>query len=180
MHENEADTQVAVLSRIELSRFPAWSSAFAGERKDFRYFEIVEDTIEPKFDHRYFAIIDGGGQARAFAPFFIVDQDILQGAGPHITRAVEAVRKRAADHGAGRLGAGDRGHHDGHRHGRVGLLVGVQARAEEGDRLAERGKAGEHTDKSYGSIDRKHFEWTTRTPSIRPLAHRLCPKAMRA
>ena len=36
------------------------------------------------------------------------------------------------------------------------LLVGVEACAEEGDGLAERGEASEEADQSYGCVDREH------------------------
>ena len=40
---------VHVVSRTQLAQHPAWRRAYHGQRKDSRYYEIVEDTILPKF-----------------------------------------------------------------------------------------------------------------------------------
>ena len=74
--------------------------------------------------------------------------------------AVEAVGERAADHGARGLGAGDDRHHDRDGDGRVRLLVGVQAGAEEGDRLAQRSEAREEADQAYGCVYGEHATWS--------------------
>src|SRR5205807_2463891 len=81
-----------VLSRVELSRHRAWTRAFAQERKDHRYYEIVEDTIRQDFAYHYFAIKNADGEVCAIQPFFILDQDILQAAGSRIRAPVEFVR----------------------------------------------------------------------------------------
>ena len=41
--------QVEVLSRADLRNCRRWSCALASERKDLRYFDIVEDTLENNF-----------------------------------------------------------------------------------------------------------------------------------
>jgi hypothetical protein len=48
---------------------PRWQVAFASERKDHRYYELVEDTPRPEFDYRYFVIKDAVGQGCAVQPF---------------------------------------------------------------------------------------------------------------
>ncbi|MGA8771119.1 MAG: GNAT family N-acetyltransferase, partial [Rhodomicrobium sp.] len=73
---------VAVLGRSELSAVEAWPRAFSHLRKDNRYYEIVEDTICPEFKYRYFAIKTKAGDICAIQPFFVLDQDLLAGAGP--------------------------------------------------------------------------------------------------
>jgi hypothetical protein len=46
------------LSEMILRRCPRWPAAFANERKNHRYYELVEDTLHPEFDYRYFALIN--------------------------------------------------------------------------------------------------------------------------
>lgn len=84
---------VDVILRAELMRCPHWGSAFARERKDHRYYEIVEDTILQGFDYRYFAVKDENGGVHAVQPFFILEQDILVGASPRIGRWIELIRR---------------------------------------------------------------------------------------
>jgi hypothetical protein len=84
---------VALVSRAELAASRHWAKAFAGRRKDHRYYELVEDTLSEGFDYRYFAIRDAEGEIQAVQPFFILDQDIILGAGPAISGLVEAIRR---------------------------------------------------------------------------------------
>src|SRR5260370_28785206 len=63
----------------DLSGCGPWASTFTDQRKDYRYYEILDDTLRDQFEHRYFAIVDDKGQVRAIQPFFLVDQDILEG-----------------------------------------------------------------------------------------------------
>jgi hypothetical protein len=90
----ELKGDVDVASRDELSRCHHWARAFAGKRKDHRYYEIVEETILQGFEYRYFAIKDEHGGVRAVQPFFIHDQDLLEGIGPR-ARLVSAGIRRA-------------------------------------------------------------------------------------
>ena len=73
---------IAILSRAGLSGGEPWTSTFADQRKDYRYYEILDDTLRDRFDYRYFAIVDSSGRVRAIQPFFLVDQDILEGLAP--------------------------------------------------------------------------------------------------
>ena len=84
---------VTVIDRAELTSSDVWRSTFADERKDYRYYEIIEDTLREGFDYRYFAIRDAAGQIRAIQPFFLLDQDVLEGVGSE-WRLVSLVRKR--------------------------------------------------------------------------------------
>ena len=70
---------ISVVSRAELSGCAPWTSTFADQRKDHRYYEILDDTLRGDFEYRYFAIVDNNGHVRAVQPFFLVDQDILEG-----------------------------------------------------------------------------------------------------
>ena len=84
---------VEVVTRAELARCPHWAHAFSSQRKDHRYYELVEDTIRQDFDYRYFVIKDGRGEICAVQPFFLLDQDLLAGIGGPVTAAAEFVRR---------------------------------------------------------------------------------------
>jgi Peptidogalycan biosysnthesis/recognition len=84
---------VELVSRAELAHCGRWKRAFFHERKDHRYYEIVEDTIRQGFDYRYFLIRGGNGSIRAIQPCFILDQDLLQGAGQAIAALGARVRQ---------------------------------------------------------------------------------------
>ncbi len=83
---------VEVASRTDLSRHPHWQSAFANQRKDRRYFEILEDTLKDGFEYGYFVVKNESGVACAIQPFFLLDQDLLAGV-PRIARAAGAIRR---------------------------------------------------------------------------------------
>jgi hypothetical protein len=85
---------VAVVTREGLRTLPAWHHAFARQRKDHRYYELIEDTLHPEFDYRYFICSDAQNAVCAVQPFFLLDQDLLSGAAPGIGRLVDAVRRR--------------------------------------------------------------------------------------
>lgn len=84
---------VEVVSRAELESCAVWRLMFAGQRKDHRYYEIVEDTLREGFDYRYFVIRDAAGIIRAVQPFFLIDQDILEGLKPERRRWVSFIRR---------------------------------------------------------------------------------------
>lgn len=84
---------IALLSRRDLAECGHWQRAFAGKRKDRRFYEILEDTNGQDFDFRYLAIKDDQGEIRAVQPFFLLDQDLLAGMGAAIAAAAESVRR---------------------------------------------------------------------------------------
>lgn len=84
---------VHVLSRTELARCPQWRHAFAGQRRDHRHFELVEDTLHPDFDYRYFAVANDRGEVAAVQPFFVLDQDLLAGTAPQMRAAANVIRR---------------------------------------------------------------------------------------
>jgi hypothetical protein len=89
----EADRPtVDVLSPAEARQCRRWPHALKSQRKDRRFYEILEDTIRQDFDYRYFAIRDGSGEIRAIVPFFIIDVDMLAGV-PRVQRAAAFVRR---------------------------------------------------------------------------------------
>lgn len=85
--------RVRVLSRHELPNCSRWHQAFPGNRKDHRYYEIVEDTIQPVFDYRYFAVLDEYETVCAIQPFFLLDQDLATGASKQVKMLVNAIRR---------------------------------------------------------------------------------------
>ncbi len=84
---------ISVVSRAEFSGSAPWTSTFADQRKDHRYYEILDDTLRGCFDHRYFAIVDSRGRTRAIQPFFLVDQDILEGLGADRIYLISLIRR---------------------------------------------------------------------------------------
>jgi hypothetical protein len=84
---------IEVVSRSELGRCAHWGTAFASERKDHRYYELVEDAIHSEFDYRYFVIRDEAGEVRSVQPFFLLDQDLLAGTTPRIQTIAERLRR---------------------------------------------------------------------------------------
>ena len=74
---DDANSAVEIISREELRGCTNWQHALAHSRKDHRYYEIVEDTISG-FGYGYFRIVNKSG-VLATQPFFIRDQDLLQG-----------------------------------------------------------------------------------------------------
>jgi hypothetical protein len=83
---------VDVLSPAEARQCRRWPRALATQRKDHRFYEILEDTIRQDFDYRYFAIRDDAGEVRAIVPFFIIDVDMLAGV-PPVQRAAAFLRR---------------------------------------------------------------------------------------
>jgi hypothetical protein len=89
----ELTGDVEVFTRRELAHCEHWPHAFANERRDFRYYELLEDTIHPEFEYRYFVIKDASGRIRAVQPFFILDQDLLVGISPAVGTTIRRIRK---------------------------------------------------------------------------------------
>src|SRR5262245_3139872 len=84
---------ISVVSRAEFSGCAPWTSTFTDQRKDYRYYEILEDTLRERFDYHYFAIVDGKGHVRAIQPFFLVDQDLLEGLGAEHVYWISLIRR---------------------------------------------------------------------------------------
>ena len=84
---------ISVVSRADLSGCAPWTSTFTDQRKDYRYYEILDDTLWDQFEYRYFAIVDSKGQVRAIQPFFLVDQDILEGLGAERIYLISFIRR---------------------------------------------------------------------------------------
>ena len=83
---------VKVATRDDLHHIRHWRHAFLNQRKDHRYYDIVERTVEPQFAHRFFIIEDTQSGTRTTQPFFLLDQDLLGGI-PSLAPAVKFVRR---------------------------------------------------------------------------------------
>jgi predicted N-acyltransferase len=84
---------VEIMSRAELMHCRHWQSAFAGQRKDHRFYELVEDTIQQGFDYQYFVIKDRDGAVQAVQPFFILNQDLLVGINSGFGAILQSARR---------------------------------------------------------------------------------------
>jgi Acetyltransferase (GNAT) domain len=85
---------VSLATREEVGSLPRWREAFADERKDWRYYEIVNDTLmRDSFDFRYVLLRDDRGEIRAIQPAFIVDQDLVAGSGRFLQSLMKFVRR---------------------------------------------------------------------------------------
>ena len=55
------------------------ASAFAGQTRDLRYYEIADQSLAGQFEHHYLVLHGAGPDETAVQPVFLVDQDILEG-----------------------------------------------------------------------------------------------------
>src|ERR1043166_7377471 len=81
-----------VLSRNDLDQVDAWKNAFEDKSKDWRFYEIVADTLGPNFEHHYLVLEDRAGKVRGIQPVFFVRQNLVEGI-PALGKAVEKIRK---------------------------------------------------------------------------------------
>src|SRR5580692_10859624 len=44
--------RVKIMTRGEIAGCPAWAATFADQRKDHRYYEILEDTLRDRVEYR--------------------------------------------------------------------------------------------------------------------------------
>jgi hypothetical protein len=84
---------VELMSRAELAHCGHWRNAFGDGRKDHRFYELVEDTIQQGFDYRYFAIKGRDGEVLAIQPCFVLDQDLLGGVISKMRAIVDRARR---------------------------------------------------------------------------------------
>jgi predicted N-acyltransferase len=84
---------VSVVTGSELRNCDAWQRVFQNKCKDHRYYDIVEETLEGGFEHRYLLLEDDSGTARAIQPVFFVRQNLVEGVPGKISSIVDRVRK---------------------------------------------------------------------------------------
>jgi Peptidogalycan biosysnthesis/recognition len=83
---------VNIASRKEIALLPHWQTAFASERKDHRFYELLEDTLKGEFDYGYF-VVRNGKDICAIQPYFVCDQDLVAGINRHATKFFGRIRK---------------------------------------------------------------------------------------
>jgi hypothetical protein len=83
---------VRIAARSEVAGSPRWQSAFARERKDHRYYELLEDTLTDGFRYGYLKI-EADHTLTAIQPYFVLDQDLLAGMSGLATKLVGGIRR---------------------------------------------------------------------------------------
>ncbi|MGA3172104.1 MAG: GNAT family N-acetyltransferase [Chthoniobacteraceae bacterium] len=71
-----------------------WRSTFAGEARDARYYEVIEQTLPEKFDYRYLVLSNARTGQTAVQPFFYIAQDLTDGLPQNIRRMVARVQEK--------------------------------------------------------------------------------------
>lgn len=67
--------------------------AFAGQAKNFAYYQIAAETLAGQFQHRYLVLQNQQTRQTALQPVFIADQDILEGLPRRFSSILAAPRK---------------------------------------------------------------------------------------
>src|SRR3954463_13877495 len=68
--------------------------AFAGQCKDFRYYELVEETLGAQFEHRFLGVENSATGEVVIQPLFYTNQDLLTGIPEKLLSFVEKARRR--------------------------------------------------------------------------------------
>src|SRR6266478_5010260 len=84
---------VTVVQLRDLQNFDAWKRALLNKCKDYRYYEIVEETLDCGFEHHYLLLEDASGDVRAIQPVFFVRQNLVEGVPGKIRSIVNGIRK---------------------------------------------------------------------------------------
>ncbi|MBI3878945.1 MAG: GNAT family N-acetyltransferase [Verrucomicrobia bacterium] len=84
---------VYAVSGGQLEQLPAWRTCFADQRKDHRFYELIERTIRSGFEYHYFVLEDRTGRIRGVQPFFFRHEDVVAGLGTMARVAVEWMRR---------------------------------------------------------------------------------------
>src|ERR1051325_148233 len=82
-----------VLRLRDLQNCEAWKQALQHKSKDYRYYEIVEGTLECGFEHHYLQLEDASGNVRAIQPVFFVRQNLVEGVPGKIRFIVDRIRR---------------------------------------------------------------------------------------
>jgi hypothetical protein len=82
---------IRIASRNEISGVSHWRTAFAQERKDYRFYELLEDTLK---DFKYgYLIIEDNRTVCAIQPYFLIDQDLLAGLSGRVRKFIAGIRR---------------------------------------------------------------------------------------
>ena len=88
-----ADCTVQVFPSLNLIDPAIRKNVFLNQIRDFRYAEIVEDTLNEQFVQKYFLIRNKDTGGTAIQPFFFVDQDALAGLPTRIRNLLSSIRR---------------------------------------------------------------------------------------
>jgi hypothetical protein len=104
--DRRADAFGADAIALRTSAGPAWvvscaqkipadlrEAAFATQAKDFRYYQLLEESLREQFQYRYFVLHDEASRAWAIQPLFFVQQDLLGGLPTAFRSLVAPFRK---------------------------------------------------------------------------------------
>src|SRR5258708_13973624 len=83
---------VTVVQLHDLQDCDAWRQALERKCKDYRYYEIVEETLECGFEHQYLLLEDTSGNVRAIEPVFFVQQHLVECVPGKIPSIVAVIR----------------------------------------------------------------------------------------
>jgi hypothetical protein len=83
---------IRIASRDEISGSSQWPKTFAQERKDHRFYELIEDTLKDGFEYGYLKI-ENGNTVCAIQPYFLIDQDLLAGTSGHTRKLIARIRR---------------------------------------------------------------------------------------
>ncbi len=67
-------------------------TAYAHQCKDFRYYEVIEETLPEQFKYRYFVLEHAASGAVTVQPFFFVDQDLTTGLPAWVAGFMDRIR----------------------------------------------------------------------------------------
>ncbi|HEY4757668.1 MAG TPA: hypothetical protein VIH43_03850, partial [Chthoniobacterales bacterium] len=77
----------------QLQNCEPWKRAFQNKCKDYRYYEIVEETLECGFEHYYLLLEDESGNVGSVQPIFFVRQNLVEAVPGKIRSIVDGIRK---------------------------------------------------------------------------------------
>jgi Acetyltransferase (GNAT) domain len=82
-----------LLKLADAQKLEAWKRAFEGKVKNYRYYELIQQTLANDFDFRYLVLEDNAGNVRAIQSVFFVRQNLIEGVRGAFRAIVDLVRK---------------------------------------------------------------------------------------
>jgi predicted N-acyltransferase len=83
-----------IVTRDELRRSNAWKRAFESRCKDYRFYEIIEETLANDFEYRYWFLEDSAGKVRAIQPVFFARQNLAEGVRGKARTVIQGIQRR--------------------------------------------------------------------------------------
>jgi hypothetical protein len=69
-----------------------WARGFSDTRKDFQYYDLIEQTMDWAFEYRYLAVFDQTNRPVALQPLVLTTQDLAVSASEALVRFVAKLR----------------------------------------------------------------------------------------